>query len=49
MGRKVKPGGRDPGGARELNLDEFAKLMKGLTAPIRPVATCASMASANGR
>jgi 3-deoxy-D-arabino-heptulosonate 7-phosphate (DAHP) synthase len=38
-----------PDGAQSLNLDEFAKLMKGLTAPIRPVAICARLASANAR
>jgi 3-deoxy-7-phosphoheptulonate synthase len=31
-------------GAQSLNLDEFAKLMKGLSAPIRSVATAASFA-----
>src|SRR6266849_2495252 len=34
-------------GAQSLNLDEFARLMKGLSAPIRPVA--AAMATVNGR
>jgi len=33
-------------GAQSLTLDEFARLMKGLSAPIRSVAMCASMASA---
>jgi len=36
-------------GAQSLNLEEFAKLMKGLCAPIRPVATADSLATANGR
>ena len=34
-------------GAQSLTLDEFARLMKGLSAPIRPVA--AAMATVNGR
>jgi len=33
-------------GAQSLTLDEFARLMKGLSAPIRPVATAASLATA---
>jgi 3-deoxy-7-phosphoheptulonate synthase len=33
-------------GAQSLNLDEFAKLMKGLSAPIRSVATCATATTA---
>jgi len=31
-------------GAQSLNLEEFAKLMKGLAAPIRPVATAREVA-----
>jgi hypothetical protein len=33
-------------GAQSLNLDEFAKLMKGLCAPIRGVAMCSTVATA---
>ena len=40
------PGRALSDGAQSLNLDEFARLMKGLSAPIRLVATPASMASA---
>jgi 3-deoxy-7-phosphoheptulonate synthase len=36
-------------GAQSLNLEEFAKLMKGLSAPIRSVATAVSLATANSR
>ena len=36
-------------GAQSLNLDEFARLMKGLSAPIRPVAMAPSLATSNGR
>ena len=36
-------------GAQSLNLDEFARLMKDLSAPIRSVAVSVSAAMANGR
>ncbi len=35
-------------GAQSLNPDEFARLMKGLSAPIRPVATAWTAATASG-
>lgn len=39
LGREVQSGRRHPGGTQELTPAEFARLMKGLCAPIRLVAT----------